>query len=581
MPLGLSSNSSFAREVARHARDGGDGGDESKRSAPSAYPPLPMAPTSGEVKAAHEDDAIPDVERKPGIVMDAAERQRIDDIFNRRSTSPVTVAISYREAYGYDKRAFVPDEEVKHRPIKKVPPIKLSVDELEVLFRARERVYDKTQGVPEAEVSAADAQQGALARACLMADLAAANGLYIPGGQDRLTLDEERVQELGLDEKLAAELNERDAVTREIHEQAMIRYARNTGLPILAVCGGSRSMARGFSAQEEMLDEDSKKIHQSGLAEQAHGLRFPDVHTILAGAVPKLPVVTPGKWPEGSRAPGVDKVNSTHEKVIALDPQGDVETAAEIKGVKRLPAKKSALPAGNNESELLVSALSLEDGHPEGFETRYGAPMIGVTSHPEAIHGASSRARNKASAQGIAWSDNVLTGFVQSMQTHANKRQLHMDLMDRDAKSRGVTLPREIWPMLRRVGQPPIQFGFSANQSRTSSGARQIDSHGQNIGIRGQAVGAQISSEAKRASLPLTTQESKPVMAAPEASVMLSDEQRHGAAEVMPMFQDWLRIKRESEAKFAEIAGDAELQRKLAEIAKDAELHRKDDASDS
>lgn len=351
---------------------------------------------------------------------DKGKRAKIDASLAGRAKLKPTVAISYRQAFGYDKRAFSAGATKANTVMapsgsREVVPgaAALSAGELNALYAARERVDDSSD----------DAAEAAAARAALKADLAAANGLYIPGGQDVVDKD-------------SVDAGVREKATRETYEQAMISHARNTGLPMLAICGGSRSLARGFGGIEEELDGPGVATHSKrGTTVMAHPLAFSDPHTILGGAAPKSELATPGAWPEESRLPGVDAINSTHKKVIALD-----DDTYDITGVNRLPA--------SGESELMVSALSPDDEHAEGFETRHGTPMLGVTSHPEAIHGASTAARAGATPQGTEWSDNVFKAFEQSMQTHGNRKALNAELAAKkgkfDLEGPAVTLPAEM-----------------------------------------------------------------------------------------------------------------------------------------
>jgi gamma-glutamyl-gamma-aminobutyrate hydrolase PuuD len=371
------------------------------------------------------------------------KRKQIDAALAARTKLKPKVAISYREAFGYDKRAFsagaTQADAIQAPPgNREIAPkaAPLSAGEVDALHGARERVDDSSE----------DGAEAAAARAHLKSDLAAANGLYIPGGQD--VVDEGTV------------VGAREKESRETYEQAMIRHARDTGLPLLAICGGSRSMARGFGGQEEELDEAGVTTHSKrGTTVSAHPLTFPDPHTILGGAAPKTVLATPGAWPEGSRLPGVDAINSTHKKVIALD-----EGTHDITGVKRLPA--------DDEPELIVSALSPGDDHAEGFETRHGAPMVGVTSHPEAIHGASGAARGGATAQGRDWSDNVFKAFEQSMRTHGNRQVLNKELLSKKGafglEGPAVTLPSGMarQPDPDYWKQAPIFFGSARPTTR-------------------------------------------------------------------------------------------------------------------
>ena len=216
-------------------------------------------------------------------------------------------------------------------------------------------------------------------------DLCSVDGLFIPGGQDR-------------DETGSAEQTTRDA-----YEQALVKEARNIGMPTLAVCGGSRAFAKAFGAGEKRLGKAGRRIHKKSTNTQAHGLLFPEEHSLLGKSTP-----TPGV---------LDSINSTHEKI------------ADLSTVKQLPPSSRGLrPA---ESELVLTATDQTDArNPEGFETRHGAPMIGVTSHPEAIYRGSGD-RAAATPDARVWSDNIFKGYRQSMQTYNHKKTLHAEIRSR------------------------------------------------------------------------------------------------------------------------------------------------------
>jgi hypothetical protein len=117
------------------------------------------------------------------------------------------------------------------------------------------------------------------------------------------------------------------------------------------------------------------------------------------------------------------------------------------------------LPA-TGEPEIRQSATD-EHGSPEGFETTHGAPIVGVTSHPEAIHGASRDARLAASAQGRQFSHNVFRGFEQSQRAYAGRQQVNAQIRAQAGAPRHppLTFPEsvDLDPDFHRT--PPLIFG--------------------------------------------------------------------------------------------------------------------------
>jgi gamma-glutamyl-gamma-aminobutyrate hydrolase PuuD len=258
--------------------------------------------------------------------------------------------------------------------------------------------------------------------------LAGASGLFIPGGQDIPTH------------------GSREQQTRETYEQALIHHARNRGIPTLGVCGGSRCLARGFGGREAQLSGRALDLHnQKGTVAMPHGLRLAP-HTLLGGASPT---------PRGT----VDRINSTHQKVV------------DFRNVNQLPATR--------EPEIRISADD-QHGLPEGFETTHGAPIIGVTSHPEAIHGANRAARDAASPQGRRFSDNVFRGFEQSQRAYAARQQVNAQILagqGRPLRGPGVQLAPHLEDQLddndpdyHRV--PPLFFGSARPATRRGGSVR-------------------------------------------------------------------------------------------------------------
>lgn len=255
--------------------------------------------------------------------------------------------------------------------------------------------------------------------------LAGVHGLYIPGGQDNL--DREKNGHI-------------EKENRENYEQALIKRARNLGMPILAVCGGSRSLARGFGGMEQTLTGEQINIHnQRGTSTIAHPLHFSNVPTdrgsfssnqffgLLGGAA----------QPKGQVKEIVAKINamnSTHQKVVAFGKDGEMtireDVGSDILRVKgKNVSEKRMLINGKPEVEFTVWDGTGKTKTPEGFETRYGAPVMGITSHPEAISGTSgARKAFDGHQDAIRWSDNIFKGFAQSMQTYAVKQQVLSDL---------------------------------------------------------------------------------------------------------------------------------------------------------
>lgn len=340
---------------------------------------------------------------------------------------PPTVGISNRPGFGYDKSVFEKGPGLSKDKSSAMRPTSLPPGMPEL--------PQKPSAKQEEEV--ASAVQAARLPEQARAHLDQVNGLFIPGGQDRV------------------EEGSKEKTTREAYEQQLIYEARNRGMPMLAVCGGSRSLARGYGCEEMMLSEKEQERHTAGLSAKAHELRLPEPHSLLGAAAPKT-----GNGQ--TRANTISAVNSTHSKVVAHEngkllkkgvleerskpkPEPKPEPKPKSKSKRRRNRRKGGVtasatsavapppPSNDYVDELMISAT---DGHgnPEGFETRHGAPVMGITSHPEAIHGTNS-ARNAANADARTWSDNIFKGFAQSTRAYAAKKTMLAELKSKDHRA--------------------------------------------------------------------------------------------------------------------------------------------------
>jgi gamma-glutamyl-gamma-aminobutyrate hydrolase PuuD len=189
-----------------------------------------------------------------------------------------------------------------------------------------------------------------------------------------------------------------DAAVRHGHRQALerelLRQARLTGRPVLAVCGGSWRLLETFGGQTRLVDPNTHQSRQmpylradgqvgGGSHIQEHGVRFATSTSILSGAM------------QTGGQPLPANVNSVHWAVA------DERRPRELTGVERLAPSSSTEPGrqmlqvtarGATEQERPYQGLSsteLQQRHRnavEAFETRHGAPMLGLQWHPEAYN---------------------------------------------------------------------------------------------------------------------------------------------------------------------------------------------------
>jgi len=345
----------------------------------------------GDEVEVEDDYQLTSSERLP---FDLGKRAEIDQTLSeaRESVAAPRVGISNRPGLGYDASVFnYEDDRAKHE---RVVPTSLPPG-----FEPLPYVPKEDPGYQASLLLAAQEKlnvQGARDASAVKRHLDGVSGLFVPGGQDR-------------DPDASPE-----KTTRQTYEHALVNEARNRGMPTLAVCGGSRAFASAFGGSERDLSRQQAKTHDKTTGSQAHGLTFPDRHTLIGGVSPTLGTL--------------DSINSTHKKVVTTDVHGKLAGVPDLPGTGRVLKQEErddvVIP---KESELVVSALDSVHGTPEGFETRYGAPMMGVTSHPEAIYRGGTD-RDKATASARNWSDNLFEGFDQSMRAYSGKQEVNEEL---------------------------------------------------------------------------------------------------------------------------------------------------------
>jgi gamma-glutamyl-gamma-aminobutyrate hydrolase PuuD len=182
---------------------------------------------------------------------------------------------------------------------------------------------------------------------------------------------------------------------REQLERELLREARLTGRPVLAVCGGSWRLLEAYGGQTRLVDANTHQsrvmpfLRADGLVGggshiREHGLRIGDDRSVLSAAMQS-----------GTRTNLPTSVNSVHWAVA------DERRRNELTGVARLPSS-SLTESGEQMLQVTargvtsqrrpypgLSQAELQERHRyavEAFETRHGAPMLGLQWHPEAYN---------------------------------------------------------------------------------------------------------------------------------------------------------------------------------------------------
>lgn len=169
---------------------------------------------------------------------------------------------------------------------------------------------------------------------------------------------------------------------RAEHERTLLKEARLSGRPVLAVCGGSWRMLEAYGGQTRAVKPKTHQTRQMPyLTKSGAVARVASEHDVAVRAGSALGSAFRD---DGGQTP--TRVNSAHWAVAEESFPGW------LKGVPRVGGPRS------REQLLQVSARGVTPNDPpylgktgpahphsvEAFETRYGAPVLAVQWHPEA-----------------------------------------------------------------------------------------------------------------------------------------------------------------------------------------------------
>jgi gamma-glutamyl-gamma-aminobutyrate hydrolase PuuD len=199
--------------------------------------------------------------------------------------------------------------------------------------------------------------------------------LVIPGGPHS---NDEQIPVIGKGKDNAPSQNAATYATeRAKSELDLIEQARTVGMPILALCGGSWRLVQNYGGQTvevAALDANGKFLQNGSndAARKHHAANMNNVKTefkheasIRPGSLLQSATGLKGANPKIS-------VNSVHWAVVRT---GSMETRP------GLGARPYAIVPNN------MLEMSAKDTDPqqtvEGFESRHGAPVLGVQWHPE------------------------------------------------------------------------------------------------------------------------------------------------------------------------------------------------------
>jgi gamma-glutamyl-gamma-aminobutyrate hydrolase PuuD len=183
---------------------------------------------------------------------------------------------------------------------------------------------------------------------------------------------------------------------RKIFENALLQDAIRRGRPVLAICGGSWRLWTALGGGEFVTTNG----HDYPLAHPKEDLRVSDRGEILGNKMAHAVCIEPESKLFGAMGGGREMstlpVNSVHwQAPYEHECPSNVQISAKSKPF--LKAKPSffwwLLCKALSMIGLRLIEESVEPNTVEAFETRHGAPMIGVQWHPEAYAGGGSYAK--------------------------------------------------------------------------------------------------------------------------------------------------------------------------------------------
>ncbi len=274
-------------------------------------------------------------------------------------------------------------------------------------------------------------------------------GLYLAGApssvhsQHARSLSDPRDASFNVPETGSEAAAERD--TRADYEHRMVAEARLRGMPVMGVCAGSWRLAEAYGGSTETLPEADRDAHYRP-GRDTWQTKHPVLtrpNTILGGTFPVQEGTRIDELGDGDevvrstqhvdRSRRIDAVNSTHWATPSVGIDGTLTPArapatrglAERQASGRLPRDPSA--------ELEVSAIATEGSSlptVEGFESRHGAPVLGVQWHPEGyLPGVPGREHGDPGA--VAQADELFRGFSQASKAYRGRKAVNRELKAR------------------------------------------------------------------------------------------------------------------------------------------------------
>lgn len=186
---------------------------------------------------------------------------------------------------------------------------------------------------------------------------------------------------------------------RVSHEQDLLKQAQLTGRPVLGICGGSWRVLESYGGSTRGV---KPKTHQTRV------MPYLTTKGVVAKVASEHDVqVQPGTMlssvfkDDHQHTP--DKVNSAHWAVAEEQNPGRLKGVTRV-GPRRMPLLTVSARGGtSNDPPYLNQPGKVSRQSVEAFESRHGAPVMGIQWHPEAYGSGFPASQTQANKRLLTW----------------------------------------------------------------------------------------------------------------------------------------------------------------------------------
>lgn len=304
---------------------------------------------------------------------------------SRRRPTP-TIHVAYRD----DGKVRGTGAHFDHRTLQLISGVPTVVANL---TEGQAHLNEYLQNHAELQLPHADAGAGAVPAPPVETELSALEGLlFLPGVPRNVKESSQQLE------------------PRSEQNTALIQDAINRGKPILAVCGGSWALWQHFDGELVAVKDhcSSRMPSLNSLGKVGYNMQIHRIALQEAGLILKASMA----YEQNRVANPYPTVNSVHW----LAPGGETPDVFDISARSR--QDQILAPMGRHQAQMQPEANVIEC-----FESRFGAPMLGVQWHPEAYTSNTKAQFYPAQQQGI------IQYMVKASQTYQLKQQLNEEFM--------------------------------------------------------------------------------------------------------------------------------------------------------